>query len=87
MDQAQLSMVTEQLLQVTERLYQEDFASAYSELVVLLPQLEGVIAQFEEEKQKDMAEKLGSALEAMESGDNTLLADILQYEVLEQLKG
>lgn len=87
MDQAQISMVTEQLLQVTERLYQENFASAYSELAVLLPQLEGVIAQFEEEKQKDMAEKLGTALEAMESGDNTLLADILQYEVLEQLKG
>lgn len=85
MDQELLQQVKLFLSQVVELLYQENTTPAYTRLAATLPQLEAVIAQLSPEIQQEMTEKLQSALAAMEDGDNTLLADILQYEILEQL--
>ena len=57
---------------------------AYTGLVAVLPQLEEIIMDLDKETQQELTGKLQSALTAMESGDNTLLADILQYELIEQ---
>lgn len=85
MDQILLEQVKAHLSKVIDLLYQENITPAYSGLAVALPQLEAVIAQLSPEEQQELTEKLQSALAAMEDGDNTLLADILQYEILEQL--
>lgn len=85
MDQELLKQVKDMLSQVIDLLYQENITPAYAGLASVLPQMEGVIAQLSPETQQEMTEKLQSALAAMEDGDNTLLADILQYEILEQL--
>ena len=85
MNQELIGQVKNMLLQIIDLLYQENITPAYTGLAAVLPQLEQVIAQLEPETQQELAEKLQEALEAMENGDNTLLADILQYEILEQL--
>lgn len=85
MDQELLKQVKDGLSQVIDLLYQENIAPAYAGLASLLPHMESVIAQLSPETQQELTEKLQDALAAMEDGDNTLLADILQYEILEQL--
>lgn len=85
MNQESLMQVKNLLSQVIDLLYQENIAPAYAGLAAVLPQLEAVLAQLSPEVQQELTEKLQSALAAMEDGDNTLLADILQYEILEQL--
>ena len=85
MDQELIGQVKDMLSQIINLLYQENITPACIGLAAVLPQLEQVIAQLEPETQQALAEKLQEALEAMENGDNTLLADILQYEILEQL--
>ena len=86
MNQNSVKQIMDNLTQVTDLLYQENITPAYTQLAVALPQLEEVIMQLNQETQQELTEKLRSALEAMEDGDNTLLADIIQYEILEQLK-
>ena len=86
MNQNSVKQIMDNLTQVTDLLYQENVTPAYAQLAVALPQLEQVIMQVNQEIQLELTEKLRSALEAMEDGDNTLLADIIQYEILEQLK-
>lgn len=84
MDQELLKQVKDVLSQVIDLLYQENITPAYARLVAVLPQMEGMIAELDSDTQQELTEKLQSALTAMEEGDNTLLADILQYEILEQ---
>lgn len=83
----ELQQVIDTLSKVTDLLYQENIPPAYAQLAAALPALEGEIAKLDTEKQQELTGKLQDALAAMESGDNTLLADILQYEIVEQLKG
>ena len=87
MEQQELKQIIDIINRVTELLYQENIVPAYAQLVAVLPRLEKVITDFSEEVQQELTENLRNALEAMEDGDNTLLADILQYEVLEKLRG
>lgn len=87
MNQELLTITIELLTQVTDLLYQENIQPAYMKLAAVLSKLELIIAEIDnEEEQKEITEKLKEALSAMEAGDNTLLADILQYEILEQIK-
>lgn len=49
--------------------------------------MEEVIGTIQQEEiQSELKDKLLEALEAMENEDNILLADILQYEILERLR-
>ncbi len=86
MEQETLKQVVDVLQQITDLLYQENITPAYAALAGVLPQLEGIIIKLDPDVQQELTEKLQNALSAMEDGDNTLLADILQYEILEQLK-
>lgn len=87
MDQSLLRNVEGNLSQVVDLLYQENIKMAYKILAVTLPTLEQLLIQITDEAlQKELIEKLQSALEAMEEQDNTLLADIITYELLEQLQ-
>lgn len=85
MDQELLKQVKDVLSQTIDLLYQENITPAYTRLAAVLPHLESIIAQLDIQTQQELTDKLQSALAAMEDGDNTLLADILQYEILEQL--
>lgn len=86
MNQELLDTVIAALSQTVDLLYQEKLQLAYRQLVIVLPQLEQIIGQLEDEtEQMDFLEKLQSALAAMEEGDCTLLADIIAYELLEKL--
>ena len=87
MDQERLSQVIDILTQVSDLLYQENIEYAYKMLAIILKELEEVISMVEEETVRiEMKEKLMGALQAMEERDYILLADIIQYEVVEHLK-
>ena len=87
MDQERLSQVIDILTQVSDLLYQENIEYAYKMLAIILKELEEVISMVKEETVRiEMKEKLMGALQAMEERDYILLADIIQYEVVEHLK-
>lgn len=75
------------LKKVTELLYQEDYNKAYGLLIKCLP-IMGVCIEDIEDKglQREVLDSLTEAIEAMENNDYTLLADILQYDVIEKLE-
>lgn len=75
----------EDITAVVELLYQQNMKAAYPRLIQVLPNMEQFIAGFEEERYKEWMGVLQSALEAMEQQDLTLLADILQYEILDRM--
>jgi len=79
-------LIKHNLQNITDLLYQQNMQESFSQLAWLLPQMEQWIADSEGELQKDLTDILQSALEAMEQMDLTLLADILQYDLLEKLE-
>ena len=87
MNQELLKNVIEIFSQASDLLYQENLQQAYMLIAAVLPKFEEVIMGIEEEAvQNELTAKLREALEAMEAKDNTLLADIIQYELKEQLE-
>lgn len=83
----EVSQLIDNLIKITDYLYQENIQVAYRLLYLVLPSLDQFISQMEQDEKKDiLKEKLLQALEAMEKEDYILLADILQYEVVEQLQ-
>ena len=75
------------LKKVTELLYQEDYNKAYGLLIKCLPIMGVCIEEIEDKGlQREVLDSLTEAIEAMENNDYTLLADILQYDVLEKLE-
>lgn len=83
----EVSQLIDNLIKITDYLYQENIQVAYRLLYLVLPSLDQFISQTEENEKKDiLKEKLLQALGAMEDEDYILLADILQYEVVEQLQ-
>lgn len=83
----EVSQLIDNLIKITDYLYQENIQVAYRLLYLVLPSLDQFISQIEENEKKDiLKEKLLQALGAMEDEDYILLADILQYEVVEQLQ-
>lgn len=72
--------------EISELLYQENIDRAYGKLNVLINELIGWTATLSLDAQGDIVESLKPALSAMEDKDTTLLADILQYELLEKIE-
>jgi len=80
---------------VTELLYQQQITAGMSRMNTLLTKVYELATVFEEmNKERDILLKidltsyvgiLGEAMGAMEAGDYTLLADILQYDLMEYL--
>ena len=86
MNQERLNMVTNGLIKATDLLYQENITYAYQVLVVVLPQLELVISEIEDDNvRNELRDRLEDALKAMEEEDYILLADIFQYEINQRL--
>ena len=78
--------IREVIERIAELLYQEKKDEAYAEISQLIPMLMGYTSDIQdEEKKTKLVNVLGSALEAMEQEDLTLLADILQYDLVEEL--
>lgn len=77
----------EVLEKLTELLYQERKNEAYGILIKCLPVMSTLFVELEDkELQQELIVSLGEAVEAMENNDCTLLADILQYDVIDKLK-
>lgn len=75
------------LKKIAELLYQEDYNTAYGLLVKCLPIMGVYLEELEEEDlQREILASLTEAISAMEENDYTLLADILQYDVIEKLE-
>ena len=86
MNQILLKNVIDILSQVVDLLYQENLQKAYMLLAAVLPKMEELAQGIPDQRQQEeLADRLRQALEAMEDGDSTLLADLIQYEILEQL--
>ncbi len=78
----------EVLEKVAELLYQERKNDAYGILVKCLPIMGVYIGEIEDEAlQEEIKASLNDAVGAMESNDYTLLADILQYDIIDKLRG
>lgn len=75
------------LQEVIDLLYQENVSVAYGKLTTILPNIGKLAAELQEEERQALLDGLQPALEAMEQQDATLLADVLQYELLEKLQG
>lgn len=79
-----MKKVIEELNEISELLYQENITTAYSKLAGVIPGITQSIGNVEDEELRNLlAEKLGMALNAMENNDALLLADIIQYELVE----
>ena len=77
----------EVLSKVTELLYQEKHNEAYGILIKCLPIMGIYIGEIEDENmQREIMDALTEAVAAMENNDYTLLADVLQYDVIEKLE-
>ncbi|MBO5468248.1 MAG: hypothetical protein J6A03_00700 [Lachnospiraceae bacterium] len=82
-----MSDLIEVLEKVSELLYQENFAVAYDILAKSLPFLSSCLEDMKDQQmQRELLDALTEAVGAMEEQDATLLADILQYEIVERLK-
>lgn len=77
----------EVLEKVAELLYQENYNDAYGILIKCLPIMSTYIVELQDESlQKEIMEALNEAVSAMENNDYTLLADVLQYDIIEKLE-
>lgn len=80
----QLNELRDKLQTVADALYQERVDVGFRNLCLIIPELEITITEIQDlELQNTAVDKLKMALEAMESEDTLLLADIIQYELLE----
>lgn len=77
----------EVLEKVSELLYQENYPVAYDILIKCLPYMSTSLEEMEDKQlQRELLDALTQAIGAMEENDYTLLADILQYEIIERMK-
>lgn len=75
------------LEKIAELLYQENYNQAYGFLIKCLPFLSQYMEQIEDASlQAELLQSLTEAVGAMENNDYTLLADILQYDIIEKLR-
>ena len=82
-----LETIKDELVEIADLLYQEDVQSAYQKLSMVIPKMMEALGSVEDEESKNLLiTKLSSALEAMENEDYLLLADVIQYELLETLE-
>ena len=78
--------IKQEIQDVAELFYQQKNTEGYQRLNQLLQDLSAYVGIITEEEQPmEFLEALKEALDAMEQKDTTLLADILQYELIEKL--
>jgi hypothetical protein len=76
------------LEQVAELLYQEQMKEAYGILVKCIPLMSAYLGELSDTTlQGEIMASLNTAVGAMEQNDYTLLADVLQYDIIEKLRG
>lgn len=75
----------EEIQRIVELLYQQNMTVAYKQLLICIPKIDAYIVGLEQEQQVELIDVLRTALEMMEQGDITTLADVLQYEFIEKL--
>ena len=81
-----MSDIIDELKKVADLLYEEKNSEAYSELDRVIPKMSQAIGDVEDEGVKsNLVESLKKALMAMENYDVLMLADTIQYELLEIL--
>lgn len=81
-----MSDIIDELKKVADLLYEEKNSEAYSELARVIPKMSQAIGDVEDEGVKsNLVESLKKALMAMENYDVLMLADTIQYELLEIL--
>lgn len=82
-----IQYVIDILMNVSDLLYQDNREYAYKMLALILGSLEKVIAEIEQQGiRSELCICLKDALQAMQEEDDVLLADILQYEIVERLQ-
>lgn len=87
MEKTKVQAVIDGIGVVTELLYQEKFTEGYARLSSLLREMIALTADITDEaEQAAFVAVLQPALEAMEAQDATLLADILQYDLVTKLE-
>ncbi len=83
MNQELLQEVKDRLQQIAELLYQENAQMAYQMIIMIIPKIEIISDNIDNDDVKDaLANKLNMMLEAMENEDYVLMADTIQYELL-----
>lgn len=79
--------LVEKIEKIVELLYQQNVGDASQKLLEILPAISDVAEIFiKETNDFSILESLKICVEAMENADNTLLADVLQYEIAEKIK-
>ncbi len=92
--QYQISQVINEINDVTELLYQQKTKEGYLLLNGTLGKIMNIIDSIYQLRSEQnilfddnrLINNLKTAMEAMENKDNIMLADILNYEIVEQLK-
>jgi len=88
-----INQVKDEIEKVTEALYQQKERAAYNLLNMALPTIAKAVEEIfawqteqgrEESEKQEIVQVLTQAMQAMEQKDTVLLADILQYELLER---
>lgn len=80
-----MTQTKEKLSCIAETLYKGDTTVGMAMMAQVIPDLAQVAAMIEDKDLSDRYVKdgLAQALEAMEKGDGTLLADVITYEIIE----
>lgn len=87
MEAKSVQEVINEIKETTELLYQENMQEGYEKLSATLHHLTSLTSDITDEaEQNAFVEVLKPALEAMEEMDMTLLADVLQYELIPKLE-
>lgn len=72
--------------ETSELLYQQKITEGYEKLNQVIQELTTYVTQITDvEQQNELLVTLKETLSAMEEKDTTLLADLLQYELIEKL--
>ncbi|MDE5965769.1 MAG: hypothetical protein K2G89_02950 [Lachnospiraceae bacterium] len=87
MDAQNVQEVIDEIKATTDLLYQENMQEGYGKLSAVLHHINDLTVDITDtEEQERFVEILKPALEAMEAQDMTLLADVLQYELVPKLE-
>lgn len=87
MDTQNVQEVIAEIKETTDLLYQENMQEGYGKLSAVLRHIANLTKDIiDAEEQAGFTEILKPALEAMEAQDMTLLADVLQYDLVPKLE-
>lgn len=86
MDRESLEQIKEQLDAVADMAYKGNVMEAMAAMSQIIPKLElAAVGMDDETRQRMIDDALLPIMDAMESQDGTMLADIITYELLEIL--